>query len=153
MPMSSSDPRRPRGDPRTTNRQDSTGAAVMAASSISRIKKIFFWLPRKCPICLFGPLANRMILERLQDAVYLAVCKTLARVGVLSSCPELALIDERRPSPALWELQAHLATVPRRQCDARARVNGCNPPAKSCKDLAAAWRGATKLAAEWIKRI
>ena len=46
LPMSSTDPRRPRGDLRTTNRQDSTDAPVMAASSISRIKKIIFFGPQ-----------------------------------------------------------------------------------------------------------
>ena len=47
QPMSSSDPRRPWGDLRTTNRQDSTDAPVMAASSISRIKKIIFFAPQE----------------------------------------------------------------------------------------------------------
>ena len=41
----SADPRRPRGALRTTNRQDSTDAAVMAGPSISRIKKINFFGP------------------------------------------------------------------------------------------------------------
>ena len=39
----STDPRRPQGDLRTTNRQDSIDAAVMAGPSISRIKKINFF--------------------------------------------------------------------------------------------------------------
>ena len=42
------DPRRPRGHAWTTNRQDSTGAAAMVASSISRIKKINFFAPQLC---------------------------------------------------------------------------------------------------------
>ena len=42
----STDPRRPRGDLRTTNRQDSADAATMAASSISRIKKNNFFAPQ-----------------------------------------------------------------------------------------------------------
>ena len=42
MPMYCTDPRLPRGDLRTTNRQDSAGTAAMVASSISRIKKINF---------------------------------------------------------------------------------------------------------------
>ena len=46
LPMSSSDPRRPRGDLRTTNRQDSIDAPALAASSISRIKKIIFFGPQ-----------------------------------------------------------------------------------------------------------
>ena len=45
----STDPRRPQGDLRTTNRQDSTGAAAMVASSISRqyreLKKLIFLAP------------------------------------------------------------------------------------------------------------
>ena len=40
---SSSDPRRPRGDLRTMNRQDSIDAPAMVASSISRIKKNTFF--------------------------------------------------------------------------------------------------------------
>ena len=39
------DPKRPQGDLRATNRQDSTGAAAMAGPSISRIKKIIFFRP------------------------------------------------------------------------------------------------------------
>ena len=39
LPMSTNDPRRPRGDLRTTNRQDSIDAPALVASSISRIKK------------------------------------------------------------------------------------------------------------------
>ena len=62
--MSSSDPRRPRGDLRTTNRQDSTDAPAMVASSISRIKKLIFLDPSKCPIDFCGPLGNRMILKQ-----------------------------------------------------------------------------------------
>ena len=32
------------------------------------LKKIFFSAPSKCPIDLFGPVANRTVLERLHDA-------------------------------------------------------------------------------------
>ena len=46
LPMSSSDPRRPRGDLRTTNRQDSAGTAALVASSISRNKKINSFAPQ-----------------------------------------------------------------------------------------------------------
>ena len=59
------DPRRLRGDLRTTNRQDSTDAPAMAGSSISRIKKLIFSPPRKCPIALFGPISYGTVLERL----------------------------------------------------------------------------------------
>ena len=41
LPMSSSDPRRPRGELRTTNRQDST---AMVAPSVRELKKIIFLL-------------------------------------------------------------------------------------------------------------
>ena len=34
--------------------------------SISRIKKLFFSSPSKCPIDLFGPVSNRTILKQLQ---------------------------------------------------------------------------------------
>ena len=47
LPMSSSDPRRPRGDLRTTNRQDSIDAPALVASSISRIKKNNFFGPQE----------------------------------------------------------------------------------------------------------
>ena len=70
LPMSSSDPKRPRGDLRTTNRQDSTDALAMAVSSISRMKKIFFSPPRTCPIDLFGPIANRTVLKQLHAAFH-----------------------------------------------------------------------------------
>ena len=43
--VSSTDPRRPQGHLRATNRQDSTGAAVMVGPSISRIKKNIFFHP------------------------------------------------------------------------------------------------------------
>ena len=51
LPTSSTDPRRPRGDLRTTNRLDSTGAAVMVGPSISRIKKINFFGPQFLSHC------------------------------------------------------------------------------------------------------
>ena len=41
------DPKCPPRDLRTTNRQDSAGAAAMAASSISRIKKNNFFGPQE----------------------------------------------------------------------------------------------------------
>ena len=44
--MSSSDPRRLRGDLRTTNRQDSTDAPAMVASSVSRHQEINFFGPQ-----------------------------------------------------------------------------------------------------------
>ena len=45
--VSSSDPRRPRGDLRTTNRQDSTDAPAVAASSVSRRQEINFFGPQE----------------------------------------------------------------------------------------------------------
>ena len=36
------------------------------------LKKLIFSRPKKCPICLFGPLANRTMLERLHVAFTLA---------------------------------------------------------------------------------
>ena len=68
LTMSSSDPRRPRGDLRTTNRQDSTDAPAMVGPSTSRIKKLIFLASSKCPIDLFGPVANRTVLKQLQAA-------------------------------------------------------------------------------------
>ena len=49
--MSREDPKRPREDLRTTNRQDSTDAPAMAASLISRIKKINFFGPQEVAHC------------------------------------------------------------------------------------------------------
>ena len=46
------------------------------------LKKLIFLAPIKCPIDLFGPVANRTILERLHVAFPkrgLAACKTLAK--------------------------------------------------------------------------
>ncbi len=80
LPMSSNDPRRPRG-------HESTGfhrRGRLERPSISRIKKINFSPPRKCPIDLFGPVANRTILKRLHDAskasasIRSSLCKGLA---------------------------------------------------------------------------
>ena len=64
LPTSSTDPRRLPRDLRATNRQDSTDAPAMVASSISRIKKLIFLDPSKCPIDFCGPLGNRMILKQ-----------------------------------------------------------------------------------------
>ena len=47
LPTSSTDPMRPPETSGTTNRQDSTDAPAMAASSISRIKKINFFGPQE----------------------------------------------------------------------------------------------------------
>ena len=47
----STDPRRSQGDLRTTNRQDSTDAPALVASSISRIKKINFFDPQFLSYC------------------------------------------------------------------------------------------------------
>ena len=46
LTMYSPDPKRPLGDLRAANRQDSIDAAVMAGPSISRIKKIIFFAPQ-----------------------------------------------------------------------------------------------------------
>ena len=46
LPTSTTDQKRPPGDLRTANRQDSIDAAVMAGPSISRIKKIIFFAPQ-----------------------------------------------------------------------------------------------------------
>ena len=59
LPMSSSDPRRPRGDLRTTNRQDSTDAPALVASSISRIKKIIFFGPQEVSHCSLWTINER----------------------------------------------------------------------------------------------
>ena len=44
------------GDPRATNRQDSTGAAAMVRRQYRELKKNYFLAPRHD---LFGPVANR----------------------------------------------------------------------------------------------
>ena len=51
--------------------KQSTDAAAMAGSSIgaTRIKKVLFFGPGKCPIDPFGPVANRAVLKRLHGAL------------------------------------------------------------------------------------
>ena len=46
LPTSTTDQKRPPGDLRAANRQDSIDAAVMVGPSISRIKKIIFFAPQ-----------------------------------------------------------------------------------------------------------
>ena len=46
LPTSTTDQKRPPGDLRTTNRQDSIDAPALVALSISRIKKIIFFGPQ-----------------------------------------------------------------------------------------------------------
>ena len=41
----------------------------MVGSSYRDIKKLIFSAPSKCPIDLFGPVANRTALKRLQARV------------------------------------------------------------------------------------
>ena len=53
--------KRPQGDLRATNRQDSTDSAVMAGPSISRINQLFFSSPRKCRSYLLGQSPIRAI--------------------------------------------------------------------------------------------
>jgi len=53
------DPNRLRGDLRTTNRQVSTDAPAMAASSISRIKKINFFGPQEVSHCFLWTINER----------------------------------------------------------------------------------------------
>ena len=54
-----SDPERPPRDLRTTNRQDSAGTAAVAASSISRIKKINFFCPQYVSHCSLWTSSER----------------------------------------------------------------------------------------------
>ena len=77
--MSSSDPRRPPGDLWTLDWQDSTGAAVMGDRQYRELKKYFFSPPSKCPIDLFGPLANGTELKRLHVVLLASVLRPLAR--------------------------------------------------------------------------
>ena len=77
LTMYSYDPKRPQGDLRAANRQDSIDAAVMAGPSISRIKKKKISPPSKCLIALFGPLGNGTCLpttRRLAPANCESVC-------------------------------------------------------------------------------
>ena len=77
LPRSSTDPRRTPGGLWAANRQDSTNAPAMVASSISRIKKKIFSAPSKCPIGLFGPVANGTILERLHVSHFVLLASVL----------------------------------------------------------------------------
>ena len=66
LPTSSTDPRRPRGDLRTTNRQVSTDApAIWWRRQYRDIKKLIFLAPTTCPSDLIGSLANRTTLKQL----------------------------------------------------------------------------------------
>ena len=49
-------------------------AAAMVGSSVgaTRIKKVLFFGPGKCPIDPFGPVANQTILEQLHAAIVFA---------------------------------------------------------------------------------
>ena len=74
------------------------------------LKKLIFSPPSKCPIDLFGPLANRTVLKRLHDAfapvlhasVFTAplasLVSTLEGSAVAAACPVGALGHISRPS-------------------------------------------------------
>ena len=71
MRTSTTDQKRPLGDLRAANRQDSIDAPAMVWRRHRReLKKIFFSPPSKCPIDLIGPLANGRILIRLHGASF-----------------------------------------------------------------------------------
>ena len=82
-----SDPERPLGDLRTTNRQVSTDAAAMVGPSISRITKLIFSAPSKCPIDIFGLLVNGAVLKRL----HVTTCITKTSVSRLAPLLLLAI--------------------------------------------------------------
>ena len=98
MHPTSPDPKQPQGDLRTTNRQDSTGAAAKVASSILRTKNIPFSAPATCPIDLFGPLAHRTTLKQLRLISQL-VCRyascILASSGLASRTANLRAAKQR----------------------------------------------------------
>ena len=67
--VSSIDPRRPPGGLRTTiltgfQRRGRRGGTVNR-----ELKNLFFSTPRKCPIDLFGPVANRTLAKRVRSRV------------------------------------------------------------------------------------
>ena len=87
---SSTDPMRPPGDLRATNRQDSTDAPAMVASSISRIKKINFFGPQEVSHCSLlttnEPKAPRTTACRPACLLvpYMPLARRLAGHGVVS---------------------------------------------------------------------
>ena len=66
---STTDQKRPPGDLRTANRQDSIDAATWGQGGTVNIATKFFSPPSQCPIDLFGPVANRRIPKRLASAL------------------------------------------------------------------------------------
>ena len=133
--VSNTDPRRPQGDLRTTNRQDSIDAAVMAGPSISRIKKSIFSPPSKCPIDLFGPVANGTILIQLH-------------VASRSSSPSRADSDRGRPGfrgprpsyPLLDAVDAtDILTVALPESSARPRPGRCGSWMRTPVDAGFFW--------------
>ena len=71
-------------------------AAMVASSSIARIKKNKFSAPSTCPIDLFGPLANGRILKQLHAAfrVWLASVITAASsASFYKKLPVFALFE------------------------------------------------------------
>ena len=84
------------------------------------LKKIIFSAPRKCPIDLFGPRANRTILKRLHVAFRSAA--SLVSFTAMPSCcaieltaaiaVQIALRQRRGPMRApLWTLRSLIASV------------------------------------------
>ena len=117
LPMSSSDPRRPRRDLGTTNRQDSTDAPAMAASSISRIKKKKISAPRNCILDLFGPRANRTPLKQLQCAF--GVCMLVSYTAISGSCAielDCQYSPSNRPPRAYRAMRATPVNAPLPHC-------------------------------------
>ena len=69
MRTSTTDQKRHPRDLRAANRQDSIDAATWGQGGTVNIATKFFSPPSKCPIDLFGPVANRRIPKRLASAL------------------------------------------------------------------------------------
>ena len=62
-------------------------------------EKPVFWAPRTCPIDLFGPLANRTVLERLHVDVFASVLPAASSTAARVDSPEHSL-QSRSPAIA-----------------------------------------------------
>ena len=104
---STTDQKRPPRDLRAANRQDSIDAATWGQGGTVNIATKFFSPPSKCPIDLFGPVANRRIPKRLASALRFLLVSLHALAW--GACGKIVI---RRPhSPAV--------AVRRRRCHSR----------------------------------
>ena len=93
LPMSSSDP---------SDLGESSGPRIdripptrppWRRRQFRELKKLIFSPPSKCPIDLFGPVANRTILKRLHGAASLAPGKDTSKQRRNAACSRLSIVQ------------------------------------------------------------